>query len=433
MGYYNFNIKNLFVIYIFFIINNIVISQIPANVQKEAIGIKNAILHIGDGQIIENGFIGFDKGIIKHVGPFSNDLASKYSKIIDASNQHIYPGLIAVNSNLGLVEIEAAKQTRDYAEAGYLNPNVRSIIAYNAESKVIGTIRSNGVLLAQIVPQGGRISGSSSVVELDAWNWEDAALRFDDGVHLNWMSLSPTNFNTENVDKNDTYKQQKLELEKFFTDCKAYLSESSPETKNLKFEAMRNVFSSKSNLYIHTDDAKEMITSITFAKKYGITPVIVGGYQSYLILDFLLKNNVPIILGRPNSLPQNEDDHIDQYFKNAKILKYAGLLYCISDIGFWQQRNLPFQAGETVAFGVDKESALKSISLNTAKILKIDHLVGSLQVGKQATFSISNGDILDYLGNKVVAAYIQGKSIDLENKQKELFHIYQNKYKDSKK
>ena len=176
-----------------------------------------------------------------------------------------------------------------------------------------------------------------------------------------------------------------------------------------------------------------MMASIAFAEKYSITPVIVGGYQSFMILDFLKQHNIPVILGRPHSLPSNEDDDINQCYKNAKILKDAGILYCLSDIGFWQQRNLPFQAGESVAFGLDKESALSSVSLNTAKILKIDNQVGSLEIGKDATFVISDGDLLNYLGNKVKSAYIKGKELDLDNKQKELFRTYQTKFESSNK
>ena len=430
-----FNIKNFLVICICFICSSILISQTPAKKQKEAIGIKNATLHIGNGKIIEKGFVGFIDGKINFIGAISDANIPTYSKIIDAENKHIYPGLIAVNTNLGLVEIDAAKQTRDFAEVGNLNPNVRSIIAYNAESKVIGTVRSNGVLLAQIVPQGGRISGSSSVVELDAWNWEDAALNIDEGIHLNWPSLSALNFSDDNDSKkrNLEYLRQKQEIDLFFSECQAYLKNPNHDTKNLKFEAMKKVFDSKANLYIHVEEAKEMMASIAFAEKYSITPVIVGGYQSFMILDFLKQHHIPVILGRPHSLPSNEDDDINQCYKNAKILKDAGILYCLSDIGFWQQRNLPFQAGESVAFGLDKESALSSVSLNTAKILKIDNQVGSLEIGKDATFVISDGDLLNYLGNKVKSAYIKGKELDLDNKQKELFRTYQTKFESSNK
>lgn len=228
-----FNIKNFLVICICFICSSILISQTPAKKQKEAIGIKNATLHIGNGKIIEKGFIGFIDGKINFIGATSDANITTYSKIIDTENKHIYPGLIAVNTNLGLVEIDAAKQTRDFAEVGNLNPNVRSIIAYNAESKVIGTVRSNGVLLAQIVPQGGRISGSSSVVELDAWNWEDAALNIDEGIHLNWPSLSALNFSDDNDSKkrNLEYLRQKQEIDLFFSECQAYLKNPNHDAK----------------------------------------------------------------------------------------------------------------------------------------------------------------------------------------------------------
>jgi imidazolonepropionase-like amidohydrolase len=95
---------------------------------------------------------------------------------------------------------------------------------------------------------------------------------------------------------------------------------------------------------------------------------------------------------------------------------------------FWQIRNLPFLAGTTAAYGVSKEDALKSITLNAAKILGIDASNGSLEIGKDATLVISEGDILDMSTSKIIHAFIQGRKIDLGNKQTQLYHKYKNKY-----
>jgi len=107
-------------------------------------------------------------------------------EVIKANGKHIYPGFIAPNSTLGLAEVDAVRASRDFNEVGSMNPHIRSIIAYNTESKVVESMRPNGVLMAQITPRGGRISGTSSVVQLDAWNWEDALIKENDGIHLNW-------------------------------------------------------------------------------------------------------------------------------------------------------------------------------------------------------------------------------------------------------
>ena len=160
--------------------------QVPGKEQSQSILISYGTIHLGNGDLLENAFVGFDEGKITYVSTEPPDI--NYEIIIDARNKHIYPGFIALNTSLGLGEIDAVRATIDDDEIGDFLPHVRSIIAYNAESKVVETMRMNGVLISQIAPNGGIISGSSSVVQLDAWNWEDAVIRYDQGIHLNWPS-----------------------------------------------------------------------------------------------------------------------------------------------------------------------------------------------------------------------------------------------------
>ena len=149
----------------------------------------------------------------------------KYDTIIDASNSHVYPGIIALNTNLGLVEVDAVRASVDDDETGTYLPEIRSIIAYNAESKAVESMRPNGVLLAQIAPNGGIISGKSSVVQFDAWNWEDAVIKYDQGIHLNWPS--PYTFGRwwlgedRGLKANNNYSKQIKDLKNFFEKSKA--------------------------------------------------------------------------------------------------------------------------------------------------------------------------------------------------------------------
>src|ERR1700743_1969901 len=163
----------------------------PAPAQSKPIIITGATIHVGNGQVINNGYIAFDKGKITAVGEGSAP-NSAGADMIDASGQQIYPGFICPITTLGLVEVEeGASGTVDSYETGDLNPNIRSIVAYNTDSKVIATVRSNGILLAQPTPVGGIISGQSSIVQLDAWNWEDAAYKTDIALHMNWPIMRP--------------------------------------------------------------------------------------------------------------------------------------------------------------------------------------------------------------------------------------------------
>ena len=200
-----------------------------------------------------------------------------------------------------------------------MNPNIRSIIAYNTDSKVTPTVRSNGVLLAQIVPQGGRISGSSSVVELDAWNWEDAAYHVDEGIHLNWPSRrSFRGFRSSAaVTKNEKYDEQVQTIDNFFKEAKAYTLKEKVENKNLKFEAMSGLFKKTKTLYIHTNTAKSMTAAVLFAKKYDLKLVIVGARDAWMLAEMLAANNVAVILRETQSLPGRTDEDIDQPFQNT--------------------------------------------------------------------------------------------------------------------
>jgi imidazolonepropionase-like amidohydrolase len=400
----------------------------PAPNQSQPIVIKGAIAHLGNGQVIENSAIAFENGKITVVGNANDRRAYPNHKEIDASGKHIYPGFIAPNTNLGLVEIGAVRATRDYSEVGSFNPNIRSIIAYNTDSEIQPTVRSMGTLLAQIVPQSGRISGSSSIVELDAWNWEDAAYALDNGLHLRWPSSYSYSWRQRRLDKNERYNDQLEETKSFFKEAAAYMKKASSTTKNLKFEALRGIFSGGAKLFIHTNTAESIEASVKMAKSYGITPVIIGGRDAWMITDFLKNNDVSVILGETHSLPNRQHGDIDQPFKTPAQLQKAGVLFAFSGGDNWQNRNLGFQAGHAVSFGLEYEDAVKALTSNTAQILGVGKTVGTIAEGMDATIFVSEGDALDMRTATVTHAFIQGKEIDLDNKQKQLYKRFQTKY-----
>ena len=430
--------KYLYIIVALFIVNNAFgQNPAPAKPQTNNILIMGGRIHFGNGKVLQRGSISIVNGKIESI----TDLDSFKFKdtsinlkattdIVDAHGKDIYPAFIGMNTILGLSEIEAARATNDYYEVGSLNPNVRSIIAYNTDSKVPATVRSNGVLLAQVVPQGGTISGQSSVVELDAWNWEDAAYKIDEGIHLHWPSMYINK--SPNAEKEELQKE-KMEkamhnINDLFKNAKAYSMIKNPEEKNLKSESMRGLFDGTKKLYVHCNYVKEIIAAVNFCKEYGIKMVLVGGEDAWRITDLLKANDIPVVLGRSHSLPSREDEDVDLPYKLPYLLQQAGVNYCISVDGFWQVRNLSFNAGTPVAYGLTKEQALSAITLNAAKILGIDNTVGTIEVGKDATLIISDGDALDMKSNNITTAFIRGKSINLDNIQKQLYKKYMDKY-----
>lgn len=400
----------------------------PAPAQRKPVYLTHATIHVGNGQVIENGTIAFSQGKITAVG--NNVAAAGDATVIDLKGQHVYPGIIAPETSLGLVEFESVRATVDLREVGEINPSVRSIIAYNADSKVINTLRSNGILLAQVTPQGGIVSGASSVVQLDAWNWEDAAYKTDNALHFFMPRLIPAGSGSGPA-TNDRTKAALEQVEKvrtFFREANAWLKEGKHSATNLKFESMRRLFNKEQKLFIHCDLVKEMLLAIDFAKEFNIDVAIVGGTDAWLIADILQKNNIPVVLTQPHSLPLMQDDDVDQPYKTAALLQKAGVLYCLSNEGFWQQRNLGFEAGTAATYGLSKEQALSAVTLNAAKILGIDNIAGSLEPGKDANIAVSNGDMLDMKSSVITQAFIQGREINLDNKQKQLNAKYEQKY-----
>ncbi len=413
---------------------------LPAAPQKAPVAIINATVHTGEGTVIEKATIVMENGKITAVGKDVKVPAG--AAITDAAGKHVYPGLVLPTSNLGLIEISAVKASNDTREIGDMNPNIRSIVAYNTDSKVINTLRSNGILAANIIPQGNFLAGSSSIVQLDAWNWEDAAIQTDGGMHLFMPTLLPRptfgrgggggiggpNAGVQTDPLKDGLEKME-QLKSFFKEAKAYLTVSGGSETNLKFEAVKNLFSKKQKLYVHANTVRQMLVALDFVKEFGFDMVIVGASEGWQIADLLKQNNVSVILDQLHRLPTTEDDDVDQPYKTAAALQKAGVLFALSDDDSQNRgRNLAFNAGTAAAYGLTKEQALAAITLNAAKIMGAADKIGSITVGKDANIIISSGDILDMRTNNVTDAFIQGRKINLDDKQKQLNERYEEKY-----
>ncbi len=410
----------------------------PAPEQENPIILLGGTAHIGNSTTIVNCAIAFEHGTITRVTsadelPLDRD---RY-EIIRIDGKHVYPGLISPVSNLGLSEIGAVRATVDSREIGEMNPNVRTIIAYNTDSEVIPTLRSNGILLAQITPSGGLISGTSSVVQLDAWNWEDAVIKMDDGIHMSWPTMYRRRGygSSASTTADPNYSTQVLELEKLFTDARSYYEKGNPEQINLKLESMKGLFDGSKRLFIEAGFVKEIVESIQFAKKHGVQHIVLAGgdEDAWLVKDFLKENHIPVIVAHIHRMAKRKDYDVHEPFKLPALFMKEGILTGILYPGATGSMNLPFVAGNAAAYGLTKEEALQCITLNNAKILGIDDQYGTLEEGKSATLVVSDGDILDIRTNQVELAFISGRKIDLDNKHKQLYLKYKEKYDAEKK
>lgn len=410
--------------------------QTPLVQKHKRILLENGSAHIGNGQFILNSLIGIENGKILFVkNALTNEVnKAEWDTVISILGKHVYPGFIAANLTMGLTEIDAVRATNDFDEVGAINPNVRALIAYNTDSKIIYTVRSNGVLLTQSTPRGGLISGTSSIMALDGWNWEDAVYKADDGIHLNWpRKYTSSGWWAEpgNSNANEKYNATRDEIYAFFEQSLAYSQGNNSEI-DLRLKAMEGIFSGDQRLFIHADFAPEINDIIDFSRRFNLKfPVIVGGSDAYLVADLLKENHFSVMLGRPHALPNFDESLTYDAYQNAYLLQKAGVSYCIQpagDMEVMNARNLPFLAGTAWGYGLTEEEAVAAISLNVAKILGIDAQTGSLEAGKDATLFISDGNALDMLTNNVVCALIKGNFIDLGNHQKDLAKKYNEKY-----
>ena len=411
--------------------------QIPAPPQKNPIILKNGFIHTISNGVIE-GSILFNKGKIIRIAKYITP--PKDCEVIDLNGKHVYPGMIAAVSGLGLVEINAVAVTNDHSERGDFNPNVRTNVAFNPDSEIIPTTRSNGILIANVIPASGLVSGQSSVMMLDGWTWENATLSSPSGLHINWPNMNSRS-RTENDKKRlKAAKQQLDDLEKMIKDARAYArlrqtksrSAENYHNEDLRWESMIPYVEKKLPIFVHANEIRQIEASISWANRHNLKIVIVGGKDAWRTTDLLVKNKIPVIYEGVTSLPFRRFEDYDQAYKTPSILYEKGVQFCISDYGYAgraeQIRNLPYQASMAASYGLPKEAAFRAVTLSVAEILGIDKEVGSLEEGKDATLFISDDDPLEIRTN-IIQAFIQGKKIDMGDRHKSLYSKYKEKYR----
>lgn len=404
---------------------------VPGPPQDHPILLRGGDLYTVSGGILKATDLLFDNGRITQIG---RDLTPPDKcEIIDCSGLRIYPGLIIASSPLGLIEIGAVRATNDQAEVGSVRPEVVAHIAYNPESELIPTIRSMGITTALSEPQGGLVAGRSSLMNLDGWTKEDAAAKLEVGLHVNWptwrtvdawwMTDSPEQQRRNN-------EKQRKQLHDVFSAARAYhLSRQAgiQATVDLRYEAMRPVFTKELPVIIRADNAKDIEDAADFAHEFGVRMILAGGDEAYLRASLLRRYSIPVIYGPMFNLPSREDDDYDQPFRAPARLRDSGLTFCIAPFSSWDSRNLPFQAGYAAAFGSSQDEALRAVTLSPAEILGVSSDLGSLETGKLATLIICRGDVLDFRSHGVMRMFIAGRPVDLNNRQSEFYHKYQQK------
>ncbi len=365
------------------------------------------------------------------------------AEVIDVKGKRVYPGLVDAQTLLGLVEISGARQTVDTAEVGAINPNARTQTALNPDSELIPVARANGVLTALTVPaervsgapRGNLIAGTSTLIRLDGWTWEDLTLRAPVGLHVYWPGMR-LNRDAKNA-KSLPAQQKEIDTELRTLDDAFTLARSYARAKaagragfatDLRWEAMLPFLRGEQRIFIHADEQKQIRAALLFAKKHELKMVLAGGLDAWRVAAELKAAGVPVIVGGTQRLPLRRDDDYEAPYANPARLQAAGVAFCIagglsgpSEIG--NERNLPYYAARAAAHGLAPELALRSVTLGAAEILGVGAELGSIDVGKRATLIVTDGDPLE-IPTQVERAFIDGAQIDLRSRHTLLYEKY---------
>ncbi len=412
-------------------------SEIPAPTQDRAIALRGATIHPVSGPEIANGTIVFEKGKITAVA--ADAPVPTGAEVIDATGKHVYPGLISANTALGLTEISAVRSTVDLAEPGAINPNARAATSINPDSELLPVTRANGILTALTVPEGGLLCGQSVVLRMDGWTPEEMTIRSPAAMHVRWPNLkidrdSRARKSVEDQQK-DMDKEQKT-IRDAFEIARSYWQArktAGPDFKSdMRWEAMVPVFDGTLPVFVHADTLAQIEAATAWAREAKLKIVLVGGHDAWRIAPQLKESDTAVIIALATAIPPRRDDSYDAAFSLAARLRDAGVRFCIATNGQRSEaphdRNLPYEAAMASAFGLPRDEALKAVTLYPAQILGVADQLGSLEVGKAATLMVTNGDPLDF-PTQIEAAFIDGRKIDLSNRQTRLRDKYLEKYR----
>ena len=414
---------------------------IPAAKQKKPIALTGGTVYTVSGEVLPNATVVFDKGKIVAVG--TNVEVPAGAELIDVTGRRVYPGLIDAYSIMGLTEIGSVRGTLDYDEIGAVNPSARAEVAINPESELFPVARSGGVTITGTSPQGGLISGTSAAIMMDGWTWEDMTLKAPLGLTVNWPSMvyNPGRFSRQK--KEDWQKERDAQLKVLrdaFSGARSYMAAKKAEQQkgipfhdtDVRWEAMIPVLEGNLPVWVNANELSQIQAAITWAEQERIRLVIVGGRDAWRVTNQLKAKGIPVIFTNTLNSPSRRWEEYDLVYSIPQKLKDAGVVFCIAgDTDPSNARNLNHHAAVAAAFGLSPSDALRAVTLDAARVLGIDSMVGSIESGKDATLIVTTGDILE-LSSTVERVFIQGKTIDLRDKHKQLYNKYTEKYRQVK-
>ena len=385
--------------------------------------IKDVTLHPVTGADIASTSVLVRDGLVAEIAP--KIAAPKGMKMIEGKGLHLYPGMIDSATTLGLAEIGAVRETNDVAELGDFNPQLRSLIAVNPSSEHIPVARANGITSAIAMPNGGIIAGQAGLMHLDGWTWEEMDVKRSAAMHLRFPVLS-MGTGANRVKFPEAKRKHEEELQKlrlFFEDARRYQKAKSAVVDR-KFEAMLPVLEGKQPVMVTAVRERAISEALEFAKRENIK-IVLAGCREFTpeLLKEVKARNIAVILPETLALPLDEDDPYDAIYTLPAELHRAGILFAFATFDSSAVRNLPYQAAASVPFGLEREDALKAVTINAAKIWGVDDRIGSVEKGKWADLVLADGDLLE-TRTQIKMIWIRGKAVDLETRHTKLGDRY---------
>ncbi len=411
------------------------------HLQRGSTAIIGATIHTVSGDTIESGVVVFENGTITAVGGPETAIPDDAERV-DATGRHLFPGMISFDSTVGLVEVDqGVSGSVDTAEIDDINSDLRAEVAVNQSSEHIAVNRANGVTHTLTAPRGGTITGASALLRLDGWSWEEMTALPRAAMHMNFPS-GPSGFAAffAPPSSDDEIERQRNEalgrIDDLIADTEAYVRGKSAQAAgavlhdtDVKLEGMIPVVSGDVPLFIHTSGARDIRAALEWAAEHDLRIVLIDSGDTWRAAEALVAANVPVVVSNVLTVPGNADDPYDAMYANAGKLAAAGVRFAIADGGGTSggdDRNLPYQAGMAAAFGLDKGEALRAVTLYPAQILGVGDSLGSIEVGKSATFVLTDGDLLEIRTN-VLQEWIDGNGIDLESKHTQLWQKWRDR------
>lgn len=409
--------------------------------QTRPVLISGATVHTVSNGVVENGAVLFDDGVIQTVmdaaalSDWRRANPNADIEEFDARGRHVYPGLIGAASSMGLVEIGSLPDTIDRSETGTFTPEVQANTAVNPDSTHIPVARSNGVLLVGVWPGGGTISGRGSVMRMEGWTWEDMTVRADAGLFISWPNMRTVD--SPFVRMSEEQQKQRTDaiieaIDDLFDEAEAYFAAREADSSveiDVRLEGLRSAIEGRTPVILDANEMEQIQAAVSWAVERDLRPIVYGGRDAEMVAPLLREHDVPVIVQGTHGLPGRRDAFYDEVFTLPARLHEAGLTVCIANPGgSSSERNLPYQAATAVAHGLPHDVGIRAITLTAAEVLGVDDRYGSLQSGKSATLIITDGDPLE-ITTHVHEAFIDGRRVNLSNKQRELRDKYREKYR----